>query len=399
MRKQFLIPIAILLFLAITTATVSFYGKGYRFSFIEGKPQLSGTGLLVTNSTPNGAQVFLNGHLTTATDNTINLFPGEYQVRIVKEGYFPWEKKIKVTQEEVSKVDALLFPSAPQLVSITTTGIENPTIDPSLTRIAYTIASQSARKNGVYVLDMSTRPILTLQSAATQLADETTDKLSKAFLTWSPDGQELIASTAGTKALYLLQANGFNSTPPDITATLTSVQTEWEKLRIEKEKARLTTLTPVLQKLLSDHFKIISWSPDETKILYQATSSATLPIIISPRLIGANSTPEDRNIRENTIYVYDSKEDRNYRLDVDPSLRDSNNHHPIHWFPNSTHLIYVHDKRIDAMEYDSMNATTVYAGPFVDSLAFTWPSGSKIVILTNLGNSNITPNLYTVDLK
>ena len=58
-----------------------------------------------------------------------------------------------------------------------------------------------------------------------------------------------------------------------------------------------------------------------------------------------------------------------------------------------------HDGKIDMMEYDAQNQTTVYAGPFVDDLCFPWPDATRLVILTNLGNPTITPNLYTIGLK
>ncbi len=51
------------------------------------------------------------------------------------------------------------------------------------------------------------------------------------------------------------------------------------------------------------------------------------------------------------------------------------------------------------MEYDGMNDTTVYAGPFTPNYVFPWASGTKIVILTNLENSPTPANLYTVELQ
>ena len=69
------------------------------------------------------------------------------------------------------------------------------------------------------------------------------------------------------------------------------------------------------------------------------------------------------------------------------------------WLPDSEHLIYVHDKNINIMEFDAANDTKIYAGPFLDKYVFPWPDSSKIVILTNLGNTNTPPNLYTISLK
>jgi hypothetical protein len=52
----------------------------------------SETGLLHATSTPKGAEVYIDGKLTSVTDNTIYLAPGEYEVVISKDGYSPWKK-------------------------------------------------------------------------------------------------------------------------------------------------------------------------------------------------------------------------------------------------------------------------------------------------------------------
>lgn len=393
-KKQLLISLGIVLFLVIGTFLVILYGKGYRFSFGGGRAEFSGTGLLVTTSIPNGASVYINNHLTTATDNTINLAPGWYTIKIAKDGYFPWEKKIQVQAEIVAKAEALLFPTAPKLESITASGAQNPVIDPSGTRIAYTIASQSAKKNGIYVLDMNAHPILSFQGAAAQIADDTVDIFSNAKYSWSPDSQELLATISAdmNETTYLLKTNTFNDTPNDVTATLPTVQNAWQKELQEKEKVRFAAIKKPLRKMITNNFTIASWSPDNLKILYRASQSATLPIIIKPPLIGTNNTPQERNIKEGNLYVYDIFEDRNY------PITNVENTDELSWLPDSKHLVFVHDKQIAIMEFDGTNKTTVYAGPFDENYVFPWASGTKIVILTNLENNLIPPNLYTIEL-
>ena len=397
LMKKVLIAVSILAVLILATVAITLYGRGYRFSFSNGRADLSGTGLLVATSNPDGAQVFVNGHLTTATDNTINLQPGSYEVRIFKDGYFPWEKNLIIEKGVVVKAEALLFPTAPKLESITNIGVNNPVLDPSRTKIAYTVTSQAVRKNGVYVLDMTSRPILTLQSSSSQIADDTVSLFSKAILSWSPDGESLIASISaqGFTANYFLAAGSFNQSPSDVTETLTSVNSSWDKLKADRDKSLADGLSAKLRKTVSDNFNIMSWSADETKILYQASSSATLPIIRIPRLIGVNSTLEERNLEKDGIYVYDIKEDRNYKIHA-PTDKDQIF---LTWFPDSKHLIYLHDKKIDIMEYDGANVTKIFAGPFTDSFVFSWSDNSRIVILTNLGNSDTFSNLYTISLK
>lgn len=400
MRKQLAISLLLVGLMVLATAGVILYGMGYRFSLNKGTPAVSGTGLLVATSAPDGAQVFINEHLTTATDNTINLEPGEYTVKIFKDGYFPWQKQIIVKKEVVSKADALLLPNAPKLENITNVGVSNAVIDPTKTKLAYAVASQSALKNGIYVLDMTLRPILTLQSASTQIAADTITRFSQSALIWSPDSKQLLASFSNPRTSdFLLSANSLNTNPQDVTATLLSVNTAWKKLKEEKQIAFTNSLPRKLRPIVSQYFNVLEWSDDETRVLYSASVSGTLPIVINPPLIGVDSTPEQRNIEKGSIYVYDIKEDRNYKiLDNLPQVEEGSPL-PLMWFPDSKHLIYVHNGKIDIMEYNALNQTTIYAGPFVDNFVFPWPDASKIVILTNLGNPANNPNLYTISLK
>ena len=412
LMKKAAIYIVTIVFLIVATITVVLYGRGYNFNFGDGKIGILGTGLLAATSQPDGAGIYINGHLTSATNNTINLAPGEYDVKISKMGYSNWEKKIKIEKEVVSSVYALLIPTAPKLDNITQAGVSNPIIDPTRTKIAYTVSSSDdSRKNGVYILDMGLRPILTLQSSSSQIADDTIDNFSKALLTWSPDAKEIMATISAGPAsprgeqndmtTYLLKTS-FNENPQDITATLASVNSSWRELKNNLDKSQLLGFKTNLQNLVKENFTILSWSEDETKILYVASKSATLPAIIIPPLIGTNPTSQEREIKEGSVYVYDIKEDKNFKiLDTMPEniSQDFINSFPLNWFTDSKHLIYVANGKIDIMDYDGQNKTTIYAGPFMNDYAFSWPDGSKILILTNLGNPNSLPNLYTIGLK
>lgn len=398
--KRIIIYVATAVFLLITTTIVILYGRGYNFSFGNGKIGISGTGLLAARSRPDGAGIYINDHLTSATNNSISLPPGEYDVKISKSGYSTWQKKIKIEKEVVSSVYALLIPTAPKLDNITRVGVSSPVLDPTRTKIAYTVSSLDPHKNGIYILDMGLRPILTLQSSSFQIADDTIDKFSRAQLTWSPDAKEIVATISAeslredkpdTATTYLLKTT-FNENPQDITATLAFVNSEWKEQKNDQDKSQLLGFKTKLQNLIREYFTILSWSEDETKILYTASKSATLPLVIDPPLIGANSTPQIREITKDSVYVYDTKEDKNYKI------LDSNTL-SLNWFADSEHLIYVVDKKINIMDYDGQNKTTIYAGPFITDYVFSWPDGSKILILTDLGNPASSPNLYTIGLK
>lgn len=394
-NKQLIISIIIFSGLVIATILVVLYGKGYRFGFGSGKIEFNGTGLLVTKSIPDGAQVFINDKLETATDNTINLAPGDYKIRIFKEGYFSWEKDVKIQTEVVSRAEALLIPSAPKLESISDLGAKDPIIDPTLTKIAFKVASQSSLRNGIYVFDMSKNPLLTLQSSSVQIIDDSADLFSEAEIAWSPDGKDLMATTSanGISNTYLLDTDRTNNPPNDITSTITEVQNSWAKMKLAKDTANLQSLPQKARNIVKSNFNILSYSPDKNKIIYEASKSTNLPIVITPRIVGSNPTPEQRNIEQGSIYTYDVKEDRNYKMDSGKFKG------AFSWFSNSRHIIFVQNNAVHIMEYDGLNDTTVFAGPFDKDYIFPWQDGTRVVILTNLGNSLIESNLYTISLK
>lgn len=92
-KKTIFTTVIVLLLVSLVAYAFILYGKGYRLNLSgKGNKILAGTGLLVLTSTPNGARVYLNDNFTTATDDTINLPPGDYDVRIEKDGYYPWKK-------------------------------------------------------------------------------------------------------------------------------------------------------------------------------------------------------------------------------------------------------------------------------------------------------------------
>lgn len=421
-KKQIFFTFSLGVFLLIATALVVLYARGYRLLINQKGPSVSKTGILNIISTPTSSQVYINDHLTTATNSTINLTPNKYTVKIAKDGYYDFQKDVQIEKEVVTGIDALLFPKSPSLQSISTFGVDEALIDPSGTKLAFKIASQSAKRNGIYILDMTARtvPILQGQSSSSQIADDTVDKFSTAHLSWSPDSKELIASISAvaqpptnentleepsettiepavpSATYYLLKTNDLNESPQDITATIDETLDLWNTQLADREKSRQKSLKPKIAAFSKKYFKVLSWSPDDKKILYQASESAQMPVFLKPRRIGNNLLYERRDLTKNAIYVYDTTEDINTRI-ID--VPDENPSFTFNWFPDSEHLIYVNDKKIQLVDTDGANLTTIYAGPFISNFVFPWPDGSKLVILTNLGNVTNSPTLYTIGLK
>jgi hypothetical protein len=139
-------------------------------------------------------------------------------------------------------------------------------------------------------------------------------------------------------------------------------------------------------------------SPLGDKILYTASSSATLPLVLKKKVPSLNSTPDLRNIKKGNIYVYDNKEDKNYLI-FDASRPKEGQAAPHYlWHPDSNHLIFSQDGKVKICEYDGGNLTTVFDGPLLDSMVFPWPDGSSIAIVSRF-STDVPYNLYRIGLQ
>lgn len=106
--RDFMFFFFVLLF-CITTALLSLYAAGYRLDLaraLKGRV-LQKTGMLILDSTPKGAAIYLDGKQVKSSGSIFgdyaitpakvkNLLPKEYLVEVKLEGYWPWEKKLTV---------------------------------------------------------------------------------------------------------------------------------------------------------------------------------------------------------------------------------------------------------------------------------------------------------------
>lgn len=384
-RRNIIIVLTVLTLILFSTAVI-IVARGYQLDIKN--VTLAPTGILVATSDPDGAEVLVNGKLTTATNNTINLTPGKYLVKIQKDGFTPWEKNITIKPEEVFKTNAMLFPSLPDLRPLTLTGAKNPTPSADGGRIAYTIASASAEKNGLWILDMSRSSLPAGLFAGADFRQIASTNFET--YTWSPDGKEIVASTSA-QAPYLLETDRINPSPESMTTVdLAQTRVTWEQLANSRSKAQTIKLPSALFLTLASSSARLQFSPDETKVLYQATSSAVIPPVLTTYLPGTNPTAETRQTTPGQLYVYDIKEDKNYPISNCPHCT---------WFPSSRHLLSFSDREIAVREFDGTNKATVYAGPFRNGFVFPWPDSRKIVILTSLNDPTFGENLYTINLR
>ena len=117
-------------------------------------------------------------------------------------------------------------------------------------------------------------------------------------------------------------------------------------------------------------------------------------MVIVPPLIGSNQTVESRDLQANDIYVYDRKEDKNFKVGGSDLNINS-----IHWYSDSSHLIFSEDKQITLSDYDGNAKQTLYSGPLSQGF-FTITSSGQLLILSNLNPlQNLLPDIYEVGIR
>ncbi|MBP9797627.1 PEGA domain-containing protein [Candidatus Woesebacteria bacterium] len=404
-----------IIFVAVLITVIAI-ARGYRFSAKE--KTLSPTGILVASSFPDGSMIFVNGELKGATNSNIIVAPGEYDVEIKKDGYSSWKKHLNIKGELVIKADALLFPQNPTLSPVTTLGVSRAVSSASGDKIVIFSETENAEKDGIYLFENVRNPItrinplkpLILKTAFLQ--ESANLKLASGSVEFSPNEDQMLLTTyvdGGTLTptknpaishIYLLDTDSLTTSPFDVTNSVESVRTAWVTEQASLSKKALASLKKPLPTIAGQAFNVIAFSPDERKILYTASQSATLPTIINPPIIASNQTPEERNLQPGSIYVYDTEEDKNFKLfDVSEFGSLENATSSLLWFPDSAHIVIKEAKKFIVADYDGTNRTPVYAGPF-DPRFFTMSKDGKLFILTNFNSEEgVLFDLYSVSLK
>lgn len=417
-KRRFLFFFPVLVLIPLLTYIVFRFVNGERFDFK--KKTLEPTGLLVASSTPDGASVYVDGQLKTATNDTLNLSPASYEVEIKKEGFYSWKKRLEIEKELVTKTDAFLFSSFPSLKSLTYTGAENPALSPDNLKVAYTVVLSDG-KQGIWLMDLPDRPFgLTREPRQILKDDSNRINWEKSVYSWSPDSKEILTSLTMKSGLvqnYLIETDKLSNVRQlvEVSPALKDIKTSWEKEKTVRQEELISKMPKELREILKGSARDALFSPNDKKVLYTATASATIPDNLKPPLPASNSQPESRQIETGKIYVYDSEEDKNFFIVNEkeiPSLEVKSTgakkksaepvikiiSQPLYWFPTSRHLFLVRENKATILEYDNTNWQDVYSGPFENGFAFPFPSGDKILILASLGE-NAPRNLYAASLR
>lgn len=400
MSRHFIVTIimATIIFGAFGIAVL--LAKGYTFS--PDQKTIIGTGIISIKSEPDSASVYIDDHLTTATNATISsLPPRDYKVRVIKEGFIPWEKLVSVKEGLVSELEVRLFPAIPTIYPLTFNGVKNPALSPDGSKLAFVVPS--GRRAGIWVWTMvKNQPIAFARSAEPHQIGQTNNLIdySNATFKWSPDSKEVIATIGNNN--YLLDSERLNTEPRDITPTLQSTLKGWEEDTRVKDQARIEAINNLKFRKIASEAAVLKWSPDETKFIYisklpqNATPSAKPLPVGKVSKEGTNSAiaKTSEKVPGNIITdakVVDLETGQEYLL---PPAREH------FWLPETPHIGLVQEGKVSVVDYDGTNEAIIYAGNFLEDFVFPWPDSSRIVLISTFPTPTASePNLYGINLK
>lgn len=395
--------IVLIFFTLILIATIA-YARGYRLDIQKGT--MTSTGIMAISSSPGTAQVYVNGVLKGVTDLHLTLPHGKYSIEVKKEGYTSWKREVVLKGELVVTADATLFPLNASLTPLTTIGISKViSIDKTDKELLF-VENGDPEKDGIYVFDQTKRPFSLFPPLKLLVNKKLFPEdilLKDASVVFSPDfKQGIVIFKRGEDSIsYLISVEDENTQLFEVTSSQASLEKAWDTQRA-LETARLLEIFPrEFAKIASDSFHILSLAPDQTKILYEAKQQITLPYVITPRLVAANQTPEERSIRLDELYVYDRKEDRNYAISLSEASQKMRQagEGVVAWFSDSRHLVEHEGDKISIVEFDNTSKQIIYSGPHEGSF-FDVTSEGKLLILANLNPQyNKTPDIYAVGIR
>lgn len=181
----------------IISPVVLLIARGFRFDF-ETKSITHG-GALSLETTPVGGTIFINDiEMKQKSPYKIpNIIPGNYHIKIEKEGYYPWEKDIRIESNQTTYLhDVDLFQkNTPEFLNLSESPVVN--LLPTQNSNNVVFMTQNDQTYDVYSYDRDT----TTSTLLTRVHSSALPQLE-----WSPDEKniEILFSLNGRENLILL---------------------------------------------------------------------------------------------------------------------------------------------------------------------------------------------------
>ncbi|MCK5320042.1 PEGA domain-containing protein [Candidatus Parcubacteria bacterium] len=293
LKTRRILYIFFILLFCISTPLISFYASGYKFS---SGLKIQKTGILIVDTEPEGAKIFLNEKIQQKFINKIlknndkylstpvkikNLAPGEYDVKISKQGYWDWQKKLMIKSGESTYIeDVTLFKQDSPMTLISGKY--------KYQSISYNKEYISAFANDKYgIINLNNNIIKTFPISASTSPIQI---LSNSEIKWSRDNKKIL-----------------------INNIILDAKTGEIKNNIKKE--------------IGDNIKNIKWAEDNNSILYLDENNLNKYNLVSKRseVIVKNAATNDFCYFNGAIYIMKRNHFSVNLIKINPKEKKENN--------------------------------------------------------------------------
>lgn len=235
-KIRHIILYSVILFFILITPVIILYSLGYSFDWQ--KKEIVLTGGLYIKSTPKKATIYINEKPKKETPAFIKrLIPKYYQIKVVKEGFHEWNKKLKIESKLVTEAkDILLIPINPEIKVI------NEKISDDFSLKEYIISGTTAPNNIFYIQ----KPSYILYKT-----DKTNSFQEQINLTPLPENQEYEIIISNNQQIAVLNKN-------KQLYILNKTTRNFELIKENVQKAEFS----------SDNEKLLYYTPNEIWIYY-----------------------------------------------------------------------------------------------------------------------------------
>jgi hypothetical protein len=183
--RRIIYIIFIFLFFVITPAVI-LYTAGYRYNFQKNKIQK--TGIFILKSKPEEARIYLNNKIRKKTTpaRIANLLPGDYLIKIEKDGYYSWEKTLPVFSRLTTFAENVFLFKKSLPAKIMDGEIDTFLLSPDKQKIVYLQTIDTGKE--IWLLKLKTSKKFLLY----RLSEKLNQNLK---LEWGADGQKLLISS------------------------------------------------------------------------------------------------------------------------------------------------------------------------------------------------------------
>jgi len=193
--------IFLFLFLVLASSII-LYAQGYSFDWQKKSPVI--TGAFYFKSYPKEADIYINNKYEGKTTKLIRrLSPGEYDIKVSKQGYSNWQKTLTVKSKLVTEVQNIVLVKQTITPNLVAEDIKYLTFSQDKKRAIYLTSSQPALR----LIDFTDNTDIQIYPASASAKTGYTVLLPSlsnlSDILWSPNGERLILSFTANR-YYIL---------------------------------------------------------------------------------------------------------------------------------------------------------------------------------------------------